>query len=123
MFMAKSITYLHLALSICRGDPLLPTGETRSAIKASRPEREGDLAMNRRELILQGLRLACISPQIPHKKEKYTPRAVDFLDSCSVVGTGLIMGFPAKECEVHPQRMRINATTFSADNIIYNAYQ
>ena len=79
--MAKSITYLHLALSICRGDPLLPTGETRSATKASRPEREGDLAMNRRELILQGLRLACIYilPQIPHKKEKYTTRAVDFL--------------------------------------------
>ena len=111
-------------MSICRGDPLLPTGETRSATKASRPEREGDLAINRRELILQGLRLACILPQTPHKKEKYTPRAVDFQDSCSVVG--LIMSFPAKEFEVHRQRMRINAVTFSAENqanIIYNAYQ
>lgn len=82
--------------------------------------------MNRRELILQGLRLACIYilPQIPHKKEKYTPRAVNFQDSCSVAG--LIMSFPAKEFEVHPQRMRINAVTFSAENqanIIYNAYQ
>ena len=52
-----SYSYLHLALTTCNDDPspLPPAAllRTRSATKASRSEREGDLAMNRRELIFQ----------------------------------------------------------------------
>ena len=97
IFMVKSITYLHLALSICRGDPLLPTGETRSATKASRPEREGDLAMNRRELILQGLRLTLLNLTTNTAQEIHsiTPRGFQRQLLC-----GAIMSFPAKEFEV-----------------------
>lgn len=67
------LIYLHLALSTCRGDPrlpLFPAGRTRSAAKASRPEREEDLAIKRRELILEGLWPSSILPQTPQKSTR-----------------------------------------------------